>query len=217
MATTPVYGWPYQALSDAPNGALLGQNGFLAAEATVQARQTEIIAAQVAIVAIQAVLPYRDRQTLAAPAASVTFSGIPAALRSLTVNYRGRSNSGTAGNVSMTINGSAAAVYSYYACGSSNAADITPAGSNGDPSSFVGVIPGSGTRFSAGEVVIPGWDVTTSLQWQFHTFAYDGVDLYARYGGGVYNAAGPYTSLTLTPAAGSWVAGSDFQIVGDRT
>lgn len=38
MANTPVYGWPYQGLSDPPNGAGLGESLALAAEATVQAQ-----------------------------------------------------------------------------------------------------------------------------------------------------------------------------------
>jgi hypothetical protein len=33
MAVTPIYNLPYQALTDAPDGAGLGQNGFLAVEA----------------------------------------------------------------------------------------------------------------------------------------------------------------------------------------
>ena len=37
MATTPVYGWPYQALGDAPNGASMGEDLALAIEATVNA------------------------------------------------------------------------------------------------------------------------------------------------------------------------------------
>lgn len=37
MATTPVYFWPYQSLTDPPNGASLGADLALAVEATVQA------------------------------------------------------------------------------------------------------------------------------------------------------------------------------------
>ncbi len=34
MATTPVFGWPYQSLTDPPNGATLGRDLALAIEAT---------------------------------------------------------------------------------------------------------------------------------------------------------------------------------------
>lgn len=35
MPTTPTFGWPYQSLSDPPDGASLGEDGFVAADATV--------------------------------------------------------------------------------------------------------------------------------------------------------------------------------------
>ena len=38
MATTPGFGWPYQTLSDPPNGAILGEDLALAIEATVQSQ-----------------------------------------------------------------------------------------------------------------------------------------------------------------------------------
>lgn len=38
MATTPVYGWPYQGLSDPPNGATLGEGMALGIEATLQSQ-----------------------------------------------------------------------------------------------------------------------------------------------------------------------------------
>ncbi len=156
---------------------------------------------------------YIARQTLGGTTASVTFSSIPTNLRSLTIRYRARANAGGV-NVNMTINGNAGAVYSVYTAGSNNAGDITPAGATGSTSAFVGVIPGGGTRFGSAQIIIPAWDITTLLQWQYTSFAYDGVDLYARYGGGTYDVAGPYTSFTLAPAAGSFIAGSDFQIEG---
>lgn len=42
MATTPVYAWPYQSLSDAPNGPTLGHDMALAIEATMVALQAEL-------------------------------------------------------------------------------------------------------------------------------------------------------------------------------
>ena len=44
MPTTPTYGWRYQGLSDPPNGALLGQNLALDAEATVVANAATALA-----------------------------------------------------------------------------------------------------------------------------------------------------------------------------
>lgn len=36
MPNTPIFGWPYQALTDAPDGAALGEDLALAIEATMQ-------------------------------------------------------------------------------------------------------------------------------------------------------------------------------------
>lgn len=49
MATTPGYGWPYQALADPPNGAALGEDLALAVEATVQANAATAAAASTAL------------------------------------------------------------------------------------------------------------------------------------------------------------------------
>jgi hypothetical protein len=215
MATSPVYGWRYQGLSDPPNGATLGQNAVTDIEATMQARQAEIITAQANITALQALSPYRDRQTLGVAAASVTFSSIPTTLRSLRVLFRAGTSAGAASNVTMRINGNGAAVYTYYNAGSTDGADIAPAGGI-VTEALVGVASGIvSTRFSSHEVVFPSWDQTTILNWHYHSYAWDG-GLYARYGGGTYNAAGPYTSITLFCAAGNLIAGSDFQIIGER-
>lgn len=159
---------------------------------------------------------YISRTTVAVLAASVVFT-LPTNLRSILITYRGRSNAGAANNVNVTINGSGAAVYTFYNCGSTDGADITPAGGGAQVNGFAGVIPGGGTRFSAGEITFPSWDITTSLTWKFESYAYDGTNQYARYGGGNYDAAGPYTSITLAPAVGSWVVGSDFILEGTYT
>jgi len=156
---------------------------------------------------------YLARNTLSGTAASVTFSSIPTNLRTVTVRYRARSNSGAITNVNMTINGSAAASYTQYSAGSTDGADVTPAGGGGLTSAGVGLVPGTTTRFSANEIMFTSWDITTLLQWHYRMYAFDG-NLYIRHGGGNFDVAGPYTSITLTPSAGSFVSGSDFQLEG---
>jgi hypothetical protein len=42
LATTPQFFWPYQSLTDSPNGAMLGQDLALAAEATVAGINTRL-------------------------------------------------------------------------------------------------------------------------------------------------------------------------------
>jgi hypothetical protein len=44
LATTPVYGWEYQTLADAPNGAVLGEDLALDVEATVSALASTVSA-----------------------------------------------------------------------------------------------------------------------------------------------------------------------------
>jgi hypothetical protein len=44
LATTPTYGWEYQTLADAPNGALLGEDLALDIEATVSGIDTTVTA-----------------------------------------------------------------------------------------------------------------------------------------------------------------------------
>ncbi len=70
MATTPTFGWPYQGLSDPPNGALLGQNLALAIESTVAAVDTVADAAAADIVTLEAFM----NRVLAAAKASVATS-----------------------------------------------------------------------------------------------------------------------------------------------
>jgi len=51
VATTPTYGWPYQSLSDPPDGPNLGEDLALAIEATVAALAATVAAAAAATIA----------------------------------------------------------------------------------------------------------------------------------------------------------------------
>lgn len=55
MGTTPVYGWPFQALTDPPNGADLGEDLALAIEATVAAQAALVATLQSQVAALQTV------------------------------------------------------------------------------------------------------------------------------------------------------------------
>ena len=98
---TPIYGWPYQSLVHSPDGAALGEEGFNAAEKTVSGIDARVSPASLALInariaALEALSPYRARQTLPGVAASITFLGIPSNLRTLRVSWTARSNDAAA-------------------------------------------------------------------------------------------------------------------------
>lgn len=65
-ATTPVYGFPYQELGDAPDGAGLGEDGFLAVE-------SKFVTVDSAIAAITGVTPTVGSSTTNVSTSSTTF------------------------------------------------------------------------------------------------------------------------------------------------
>lgn len=83
MPTTPTYGWPYQSLTDPPDGPNLGEDLALAIEATVSAlaatvaaNSADIITNTAAIALINGRAVFRARQTVTQVLADNTFAGI---------------------------------------------------------------------------------------------------------------------------------------------
>lgn len=83
MPTTPTYGWPYQSLTDPPDGPSLGEDLALAIEATVSAlaasvaaNTASLITNTAAIATINGRAVFRARQTVAQSLADNTFAGI---------------------------------------------------------------------------------------------------------------------------------------------
>jgi hypothetical protein len=72
--------------------------------------------------------------------------------------------------------------------------------------------------YSSGEMTFIGWDSphSTFLGYTFCAQCITSGGIFNS-GGGLYSLAGPYTSITLFPIAGSFVAGSDFQLTGYRS
>lgn len=210
---TPVYGWQYYTLADTPDIPDATQGLALDAEATVST-----LAASVASIA--GAMPFRARTKLAAPAATITIGSIPTTLRSLRVRWLARGNDAAPYNAMyMRVNGSSAAVYSqvFY---ENNGAGLTRVTAVGSTAVNVGICVQAGSTagfFGAGLVDFIGWDsvaATAGLTWLYKgaaDMAFGVVDDgFAKFG-----AVGPYTSLTFFPAAGSFVAGTDIQLVGE--
>lgn len=83
MPNTPVYGWPYQALSDPPDGAALGEDLSLAIEATMNAVDVRLGVAEADIAALEAIaasLPgqiiARGRRPTSSPTTTTTEIGV---------------------------------------------------------------------------------------------------------------------------------------------
>ena len=222
MATTPIFAWRYQALSDPPNGAALGENGFLDAEATVAALSATVTAADSSldtrVDALEAAV-YRAVQTLAAPATTVTFTGIPSTLRRLTLSWTARSSvAAVAANLRMRVNNDSSSVYSSNFTQQNNVTN-TPLINPAVAFWQVGVVAGASAaanNFGSGEVIIPGWNgLHPNLNQQHRNHFYEStVSSWYQAGGGLYFAAGPYTRLDIFCDTGDLVANSEFLVTG---
>jgi hypothetical protein len=168
---------------------------------------------------------YRARQTLAAAASTVVFSGIPRDLRFLSARYRAR---GTLAAILLTMglrfNGNATA--NYYAQ-QAQAINATPAATALVTQTYaaIGVITGAladAGSFGHGSVQVYDWDkaISNTLGYTYQSVALgtSAATFQANSGGGALSAADQWTSLTfLVPGGGSLDAGSDFQLEGIYT
>lgn len=166
-------------------------------------------------------VPYVARQTLGASAGSVVFSGIPSNLRRIKLFTLTRSDQAVNNqNAYIRINNDSGNNYNSQELVGQNA---TPSATN-LPGSNVGLIgnttgtSAAANQWAAAEITFVGWDTSTArLGWVFtsESLANGAANFIVTTGGGQYLQAAPYTSITIMPAAGNFVAGSDFQLQGD--
>lgn len=211
-AFTTNFGWPKPDGTDSPDGP--GQVTALAN------------ASDATVFGISAQLPYRARQTLGGSAASVTFSGIPSALRRLRVRWVGHSTATTGiQNLILSINGGISVTYLYqYLRLPGTGAPTTDTAATTATTFAVGALCGTlsdPTYFHAsGSLDFVAWDVGP-LTAQVHSFASPTNtpgNWFSQIGSiHFFNIAPPFTSLTLAPQTGSWAAGADFQLEGAVT
>jgi hypothetical protein len=219
LATTPTYSWRYQSLADPPNGALLGENLALDIEATAIGLASADAALDTRLDVLEAVDDYRARQTLGGTAGTVTFSSIPSTLRRLVVSWTARGdNAGSEQQMRFQVNGLAGTNYNTEQVqGLAAAASASLIVANG-ASGFAGYVACAAATaglYSSGEFTFVGWDSPHST---FLGYTFSGQCITSggivNSGGGTITSAGPYTSIALFPAAGSFITGSDFQIIG---
>lgn len=165
---------------------------------------------------------YQARQTLTGSAANVTFSGIPTTLRKIRVTYCARAdNAVQIQTMRMRINGVATANYfaEYLQGNNLTAAAVAQSGVN---DGNIGICTGASAAagiYASGQVEIQQWDNAGSINMLPWTFVSQGLgvgtaNFFAQSGGGIYNLAGPYTSLVFFSLAGNLVTGTDIQLEG---
>jgi hypothetical protein len=151
---------------------------------------------------------------LGSPAASIVFSGIPSTIRTLLVSWVARSDTASAFvSMRMRINGNSGANYS-----SDLGQHAVNVNNTGETSMQVGNAWAASTAaglFGQGHIHITGWnDPITKLNANFTYGAplASGAGGFAGYGSGLFNVDGPYTSITLLPSAGNFIAGTQVTV-----
>ena len=168
---------------------------------------------------------YLANQTLAADTASVTFSYIPPLLKAVRLYSTSRSTyAGPFTAIMMRINGNTGNIYHGATRDMYNGTSYTNA-LEYQTSATVGWIPAATTAnpatfFGQNQTTIVGWDrsAITGLQCSMLSDGgfYDTSSNYIR-GDAQFrmgSGAGQFTSITLLPAAGLFVAGSEFTVEG---
>jgi hypothetical protein len=214
LATTPVYGWDYQSLSDPPNGATLGQNLALDAEATVAALDARLVLAEADVA-----LRYRSTQVVSSAVAAVTFSSIPTTLRKLEIVWTARSTTAAvAANLRLRVNNNSGALYSSNFIQQNN---TTITGNIQSATTFwqAGVIAGAtaaANNFGGGTVTIAAWNAPhANLNHTHHSHFYESApNSWFESGGGLFFAAAPYNRLDFFCDAGNLDVNSQFLVLG---
>jgi len=166
------------------------------------------------------VTPYSSIQTLSGSVASVTFSSIPSTLRTLIFRWIVRGDAAVINQlINIRVNGDASNNYFWNETNVTNVTTGNTVG-NGTSSGSIGhMMAGSAGagQFAIGTVTFIGWDAPhAKLNYRFEYYAFDTVaNSFHGSGGGLYNVAGPYTSVTFLPAAGNFVTTSQFTAVSE--
>lgn len=163
---------------------------------------------------------WRARQTLVGSAATVTFSSIPTGIRHLQLVFSIRGdNATTAQFMSLQLNGVGSSVYNYNFSQTSGGS-VTEVFANAQGSAVIGYMPGStapANEFGSGVVDFPSWDLSRSvLNFNFSSGPINTISggSFTGTGVGFAGVSSPYTSITLIPQTGNFIAGSDFQLRG---
>lgn len=164
----------------------------------------------------------RMKTKLDAPIASVTFSNIPSTCARVCITWTARAdNAVTLQSLLVRVNGDSGAAYRWAAMQNNNGTFAGGVG-NGVTSMTHGTMFGASASaglFASGVITFEGWDsphagfLGCTAQAQA---LIDGSTYNVWSSSGHYSAGGPYTSVTLLPQAGDFVAGSEFVLVAQE-
>lgn len=161
--------------------------------------------------------PYRTTNVLSGTTASVTFSGLPAGLKTATIKVTARGDAAAlTGVLCLRVNGDTGSNYFGIQNKVTNA---TYAASNYSAQGFAAVgniacASASANQFGQATIDIAGISQSshfTNFTYRSITYPTQASSIHET-GGGVYAVAGPYTSFTLLPLVGSFVSGSEFTL-----
>jgi hypothetical protein len=158
---------------------------------------------------------------LSAPAGSVTFSNIPSYLRELRITVTARGDAVAAAvDLGVQVNGNTGIAYRWQERYIQNSATAQTTGTLNDTrircGTMAGANSGTSTAFGASTIEVVGWDnphasylTVKGSGGYVDTSGYVIADFQ-----GAASVTGPYTSLTVVPFTGNFVAGSEFSLVG---
>jgi len=160
-------------------------------------------------------------QILGGNTASITFSGLSSAYATVSVSWSARDNSGNASDaLKLRLNGDSASHYLWQFVQGNNTT-ASAAVSTSDTSIQAGVCAGGAATagyYSGGTFDIEGWSSAASGRFATvagHSYVAAGNGAAGQIAGaygGTYQPTAALTSITLLPAAGSFVATSEFSV-----
>jgi hypothetical protein len=166
---------------------------------------------------------YRDSSTLGASAASVTFSNIPTYLNTLRIAMTARGDTANVlVNVYLRIGGdSTSGVYKWSVRYLQNASTVGQNVMIDTPTSalvgYVAAANSTAGRFGQLNINVNGWNsphagcLTGSAQGGYADGSGNSILCDSTWH---YSGVNAYTSVTISPAAGNWVSGSQFVLTG---
>lgn len=155
--------------------------------------------------------------TLSAPAASVTFSGIPSLYNDFLVKASLRSDySGNIDNLNVTFNGVTTNQYSYTILrGNGSAGQSFRAVNTAFVASIVNAATSTASVFTNVEMYVPAYLVAQNKPLRTSAAQEDNVQLgYTQLVAQRYVETTAISSVTFTPLYGSWIAGCTFWLYG---
>lgn len=156
-------------------------------------------------------------RTLGATTASVTTPALPAVFNFLRLDWRVHLTTGGPTDLLMQVDSDTTAHYLWAKDEAVSGASTAVHGGSAQNFMKVGAVGGStGNYYATGSLSIAGWHGGTAhlaVSGTSTLFDTNSVDYVGTYGG-LFAAPPPHTSLTVFPAANSFVAGSQFLLVG---